>query len=120
MSTSDAANALGCSVSTVRNMFHAGDLAGTQGVQPKRPRIFIQSDESGRPLDRQGRPVSGSPLRSHLDALARRVEAIESRHSSSSEAERLRDAALLQQGVIEGQQRAYDLQAQAARAQLMR
>ena len=53
-------------------------------------------------------------MRIRVDALDGRVSALERRISSSTEVERLRDAALLQQDTIERQQRAYDLQAQAA------
>jgi len=97
-------------------MFYDGKLAGTRGDQPIRRRIYIRCDERGRPLDPSGAPVGvGAPLQARLDALERRVEVIEDRDGIASEAERLRDAALLMNGVIEHQRRASELQVEAAR-----
>ena len=116
MSVSGAAVALGCSASNVRLMFYDGKLAGTRGDQPTRRRIYIRCDEGGHPLDPSGAPVGvGTSLQARLDALERRVEAIENRDGTAVEAERLRDAALLMNGVIEHQRRASELQAEAAR-----
>ena len=113
MSVGEAAEALGWTHKRVRQWFHSGKLDGKLGPQQRRPRILIRCDDSGRPLDPSGQPVSGQSLRTRFDALDGRVSALERRIGSSVEVERFRDAALLQQGVIERQQRAYDLQAQA-------
>ena len=113
LSVREAAEALGWSQSKVRQWFHSERLAGMRGPQPQRPRILIRCDGSGRPLDSNGQPVAGQSLRARFNALDGRVSTLESRVSSSTEVERFRDAALLQQDIIQRQQRAYDLQAEA-------
>ena len=115
----EAAEALGCSAATVRGKYRSGELGGKSGSQPKRPRIYICVDDHGRPLDPDGRPAGGKSLRARVDALELRLDAVETaignQRGGAAEAERLRDAALLLQGIIEGQQRAGDLQADSAR-----
>ena len=115
LSTSEAAVALGCSSDKVRQMHESGELAGRRGAQPLRPRVYIRCDDLGRPLSPDGRPVGGPSLHTRIDDLSRRLEAIENQRSDPPDVERFRDAALLQQAVIERLQRAHDLQSQAAR-----
>lgn len=110
----EAAEILGWSPSKVRREYHAERLAGKRGPQPERPSILIRCDGSGRPVDPAGRPVVAQSLRVRFDDVERRLKALESRTSGSSELERLRDAMLFQQSALESQRRAYDIQAKAA------
>ena len=110
----EAAEALGWSQTKVRQEFHAGRLAGMRGPQRQRRRILIRCDDRGRPLDANGQPVLGQSFRARLEALDERVRAVEGHVGTSLEVERLRDASILQQAVIERQQRALDGHAKAS------
>ena len=103
--TREAAEALGCSQSKILEMYHARKLAGTRGTQPIRARVYIQVDTNGRPLDPSGSPVSGNPPIARLVAIEERLEVVEAsigdRSVNSSDVERLKDATLLLQRVIE-------------------
>ena len=113
LSVGETAEALGWSRAKVRRWFDEGRLAGKQGPQPERKRNLIRCDDRRRPLDSNGQPVVDQSLGTRFDALDRRVRTLENRISNSTEVERLRDATLLQQDIIERQQRAFDLQAEA-------
>lgn len=51
-----AAERLGRSESTVRKMLDNGDLRGFKDLQPLRPRRYVEVDERGLPLGRDGHP----------------------------------------------------------------
>lgn len=110
-----AADALGCSPSTVRERFHSGELSGITGPQPQRPRIQIRADQNGRPLDAEMRPIGDGSMRSRVDVLEQRLHDLEAGERLDQRAERFRDAALLLRAVIERQQRASELQAAAVK-----
>ena len=109
----EAAEALGCSVSTVRQRFRSGKLSGETGPQPHRPRLLIHADDQGRPLDADGRPLGVDSLASRVAAVEGRLDRIEGVGAPDTRAERFREAALLLRGVVERQQKASALQSEA-------
>ena len=117
ITTSEAAIALRCSASTVLRMYAEGRLAGQQGPQPKRRRVYIRVNDRGQPLDRSGKPVGGASLYSRLDDLERRIAAIEDRLVGIAETERVRLVEPMLESAIEHQKRANQLQVDAAKEQ---
>jgi hypothetical protein len=121
VSTSKAAERLGVSPSTVRNMLNEGRLSGDRGAQPVRRRWQVRVNAEGYLVDEEGQVVAGqkaprASLEMEVDELRGRVERIEQRLGPSgggTNEERYQEASLLLSATLERQREALDLQMRA-------